>query len=99
MITLNKKDFIRNAEVYKLMANAKRLEILNLLSDKELTVKDISSKTGMRMSNLSQHLSILRMSHLLTTRRDGQNIYYRIIDPKIVTPCKVLKELRTSRKI
>lgn len=91
---LPQEAYERNATVYKAMGSPKRLEILNILKNRELTVEQIIQTLGIRKANVSQHLAILRYHHLVTTRRDGQRIYYRIIDPKIVEPCKILHDLR-----
>ena len=89
-----KEVYQKNAELYKVMANAKRLEILNTIKDKEVTVNELSKVLGTRKSNTSQHLAYLRLVGLVLTRRQGKNIFYRIADPRIVEPCKIFKELR-----
>jgi ArsR family transcriptional regulator len=88
-----------NAEIYKVLANAKRLEILNIIKDKEATVNEISRVLGTRKSNTSQHLAYLRYLRLVTTRRSGKNVFYKIVDPRIVEPCKIFKELREKKII
>jgi len=79
------------------MANAKRLEILNTIVDREATVNELSKILGTRKSNTSQHLAYLRYVGLVTTRRQGKNVFYKISDPKIVEPFKILNELRVRR--
>lgn len=92
-----KEVYKKNAELYKVMANAKRLEILNLIVVREATVNELSKAIGIRKSNTSQHLAYLRYVGLVTTRRHGKNVFYKITDPKIVEPCKIFNELRTSK--
>ena len=93
-----KKDvYMKNAVMYKVMANAKRLEILNTIRDREATVNELSEVLGTRKSNTSQHLAYLRYLGLVTTRRQGKNIFYKISDPKIVEPCKIFKDIRESK--
>lgn len=79
------------------MANPKRLEILNTIMDKEATVNELSEVLGTRKSNTSQHLAYLRYLGLVTTRRQGKNIFYKITDPGIVAPCAIFKELREKK--
>lgn len=93
----SKKVYQKNAELYKVMANAKRLEILNTIVDREATVNELSKILGTRKSNTSQHLAYLRYVGLVTTRRQGKNVFYKISDPKIVEPFKILNELRVRR--
>jgi len=95
----SKDVYKKNAMIYKVLANAKRLEILNIVKDKEANVNDLSAILGTRKSNTSQHLAYLRYLGLVSARRDGKNIYYKITDPRIVEPCKIFKELRDKGKL
>jgi len=94
---LPRKAYERNAETYKILANSKRLEILNLLREQEMSVEDIIKTLGIAKANVSQHLSLLRHAKLVTVRRDGLKGYYNIIDPRIVEPCRILHELAQSK--
>lgn len=94
------KDFYRKcSELFKVMSNPKRLEILNIIKDKEVTVNEISKELGTRKSNTSQHLAYLRYVGIVQARRDGKNIFYKLADPKIVEPCKILSEVKLSKFI
>ena len=88
-----KEVYQRNAEIYKLLANPIRLEILNIIKTREATVDELSDIVGIRRANTSQHLSILRHLKVVKVRRNGKNIYYRIANPLIVEPCRILKEI------
>lgn len=87
----------KNAEIYKILANPKRLEILNLLREQEMPVEELVKTLGIPKSNVSQHLALLRHAKLVTVRRNGLNGYYNIIDPRIVEPCRILHQL--SQKV
>lgn len=87
----------RNAEIYRVLANPKRLEILNSIKSREATVNEISELLGIRRVNASQHLTILRHLRVVTVRRDGRNAFYKIANPKIVEPCRILKEIWEER--
>jgi len=91
---LPQEAYLKNAHIYKILANSKRLEILNLLKGGELGVEQILKITKLSKANLSQHLALMRHNGIVHTRRDGLNIYYRIVDPRIVAPCKILHSLR-----
>ena len=93
----SKEVYRKNAELYKVMANPKRLEILNYIVDKEATVNELSKMLGTRKSNTSQHLAYLRYVGLVTTRRQGKNVFYKITNPRIVEPCRIFNELRASK--
>ena len=62
----------------KAMANAKRLEILNNLSHHEMSVGALQQKLGLSQSALSQHLAVLRQADIVQTKREKQQIFYRI---------------------
>jgi ArsR family transcriptional regulator len=90
----NKEFYIKNAEIFKVMSNAKRLEIMDIISAKEVTVNEISKSLGARKSNTSQHLAYLRYVGIVNARREGKNIYYKLIDPKIMEVCKTLADVK-----
>lgn len=87
----------RNAETYKILANPKRLEILNLLREQEMSVDELIKTLGVSKANVSQHLALLRHANLVTVRREGLNGYYNIIDPRIVEPCRILHQLAQEK--
>ena len=95
----SKDVYKKNAMLYKVMANAKRLEILNTLKVREATVNELSKVLGTRKSNTSQHLAYLRLLGLVSARRQGKNIFYKLVDARIVEPCKIFKELREQKKL
>ena len=80
------------AQVCKIFSNAKRLEILNLLKTGEMTVSDLTKTLKATKANTSQHLKVMRMSGILTTRRDGTSIYYRITNKKLANACSLMQE-------
>lgn len=69
------------AELLKLLANDQRLIILCRLSEAEMSVSELGEHVSLAQSALSQHLAKLRAQRLVATRRDGQNIYYRLASP------------------
>ena len=91
---LPREAYHKNAMIYKILANSKRLEILNILKKRETSVEDLLLITKLPKANLSQHLALMRHNGLVIPRRNGLNIFYRIIDPRIVEPCKILHDLR-----
>ena len=79
------------AEFCKGMAHPKRIQILRTLKTGEKTVNELARLTGIPQANMSQHLSLLRQIGLLSTRRDGTNIYYSISDHRIVEACDLVR--------
>ncbi|MCA6106135.1 ArsR/SmtB family transcription factor [Bradyrhizobium cenepequi] len=65
------------------MANAKRLMVLCNLLDGERSVGELAEIVGLSSAALSQHLGKMRALDLVTTRRDGQTIYYRLASREV----------------
>lgn len=95
---LPKSTYAKNAGIYKILANSKRLEILNLLREQEMSVEDLIKELDIAKANMSQHLALLRYANLVTVRREGLRAYYNIIDPRIVEPCRILHQLSLKKK-
>ena len=89
----SKKIYQRNAEIYKLLANPIRLEILDILQDREVSLEELSDIIGIRKPNTSQHLAILRYLRVVTVRRQGQKAFYKLTDKRITEPTKILQKL------
>jgi len=81
------------ANVCLAMANPKRLQILNLLKYKEMSVSEIINITKLPKANVSQHLSILRQQGIVAYRREGTSVFYRIANPKISEACSIMREV------
>lgn len=64
--------------------------ILWSLLDGELTVTEIADEVGTSLQNISQHLALLKERNVVSARRNGQTIYYRIADHEWLKDCPVL---------
>ena len=78
-------------EIFRTIASQKRLELIQLLHTRELTVSEITDMLDIRQSNVSQHLSELRKAKIVATRKDGTSVYYRLADPRIAQACELVK--------
>ena len=90
---MNKKIYEMHAEICKVFTNPRRLEIISLLRDGERTVTELSGLAGVPQANVSQHLTVLRQNNVVSTRRKGANIYYKIANPKIIQACDLMREV------
>ena len=70
--------FAQFAEVAKTLGHAHRLDLLEHIAQGERSVDTLAQKAGLTIANASQHLQQLRRAGLVTTRRDGKFIYYRL---------------------
>ncbi len=77
-------------DVFKIIANQKRLEIIQLLSKKELNVSEMITMLGLRQSNLSQHLSLLRQHKIVSVSKRGREAYYKLADNNIAEAVKLI---------
>jgi ArsR family transcriptional regulator len=66
------------------LANAYRIEIVELLGQGERTVEQVAQRLGLLFANASQHLRLMRQAGLLISRREGKNVYYGLRDPGVV---------------
>lgn len=85
----------RATRMLKLLASEHRLMILCRLFEGEASVSDLADYLGQPIAGTSQHLAKMRAENLVTTRRDGQTIYYSIGDPAaqhiVSTLCQIYK--------
>lgn len=97
--------FELHAAVCKTLSHPKRLEIIDALrGDQELSVSELAKRLAITKANVSQHLSLMRQQHMVTTRRDGVTVLYSLANPKILVAYdalrKALKEqLETDGKL
>ena len=89
---------IEAARLLKLLANSQRLIILCRLMHSEMSVGELGEHVDLSQSALSQHLARLRAERLVSTRRDGQLIYYRIADANAEKLVEALCELYGGKK-
>jgi ArsR family transcriptional regulator len=81
------------ARLLKALSNEHRLMILCKLTEGELSVGDLSSLVGCQIPNMSQHLSVLRTAGLVTTRRDGSTVFYRLADPRVLEAYRLIQDI------
>lgn len=75
----------------KVLSNPDRLLLLCELTQRELCVGELEQRVGVVQPTLSQQLGVLRDEGLVSTRRDGKNIYYRIDSPQTFAVLTVLQ--------
>lgn len=68
-------------QILKSLADDTRLRIINLLKKRPLSVNEICAVLGKEQSNISKHLSRLRLTGVVTDRRKGNNVFYALAQP------------------
>ena len=84
------------AELFRVLGHPVRVSILELLADGERTVGDLQQALGLEASSTSQHLGALRNRDVLTARRDGKNVYYRINDAHTTELLELARKIISS---
>ncbi|MCW3062689.1 MAG: metalloregulator ArsR/SmtB family transcription factor [Capsulimonas sp.] len=79
------------AAVFQALAHPTRIAILELLRDQEVAVSVILERIGLEPANASQHLAVLRARHIVTSRKEGNQVFYSIRDPMIVEILDIMR--------
>mgnify|MGYP000532402348 CR=1 FL=1 len=82
--------FEKTAEIFRVMSAPMRLRIISALCHGEKNVGELLAEIETTQPNMSQHLSTLFKAGVLGKRREGVQIYYRIINERVVTLCRAV---------
>lgn len=85
--------YLRHAEMCKALSNPIRLEVIDILRDGELSVTELSKRLNTGLGNLSQHLVMMRRRGILVSRKEGNLVYYRLANPKMLKAFDILREI------
>jgi DNA-binding transcriptional ArsR family regulator len=83
----------RQARICQVLSDPKRLRIVSLLRDGEYSVGELADTLGVAYPNVSQHLNVMRDGGLVTTRRSGTSVYYRLAYPRIAEACDAVRQV------
>src|SRR5436309_9440519 len=81
------------AEVAKALASGRRAEIADVLAQGERSVDDIAEEIGQSVANTSHHLRAMARAGLVTTRRDGTRIFYRLASERVAELWAALRDV------
>jgi rhodanese-related sulfurtransferase/DNA-binding transcriptional ArsR family regulator len=85
--------FVQFAAVAKSLGHAHRLELLEQLAQGERSVEMLADRTGLSIANASQHLQQMLRTGLVTNRRDGKFVYYRLADDAVLDVLAALRRV------
>jgi DNA-binding transcriptional ArsR family regulator len=71
------------AGIFQALAHPSRVAIVEYLRHGEMSVGQLCEKVGIEQANASQHLAVLRNKHLVETRKEGNQNFYRLRDPQL----------------
>ena len=82
-----------HANICHTLSNPKRLEFIDRLRTRELSVTELAAALEISQANLSQHLAIMRQRGIVKTRREGLNVFYELSNPKIIQACDLMRQV------
>lgn len=82
--------FDKAAELFRVMSAPMRLKIISSLCNAEKNVGELLSEINTTQPNMSQHLNTLYQAGVLGKRRDGVQIFYRIVDERVASMCRAV---------
>jgi DNA-binding transcriptional ArsR family regulator len=76
------------ARRFRVLAEPMRIRLLDRLRDGEATVSELSEELSASQQNVSKHLAVLADAGMLGRRKDGNRVYYRIVDESVFALCE-----------
>jgi DNA-binding transcriptional ArsR family regulator len=89
----------RQASVCGIFSNAKRVLILWALMKQEMSVSEIATAIEASLQNTSQHLRLMEDRGILVSYREGQQVYYGIVDHDLMKGCRLLRQAPQIRSV
>lgn len=96
---MNEENYVfeQVAHYFGLLADPTRLRILSCLCAEERPVKEVVETVGLTQANISRHLNILFRAGVVARRREGNSVFYRVVDPNFVDICRTVSITVASR--
>jgi ArsR family transcriptional regulator len=82
-----------HAEMCKVFSNATRLMVLNVLREREMTVAAIAERLGVALGTVSPHLLMMKQRRVLVSRKQGNQVFYRLANPKMLQAFDLIREI------
>jgi rhodanese-related sulfurtransferase/DNA-binding transcriptional ArsR family regulator len=95
--TMKRELYQSIAKVAQALASGNRLQLLEFMAQGERSVDALAAMAGVTVANASQHLQALRRAGLVTARKDGQRVYYRVAGDDVVRLYDGLRVVAESR--
>ncbi len=89
----NRRVYAMQAEICRGLAHPVRLEVVHLLGTRELAFGDLFAQMQVSKPKLSQHLAVLRQAGIVTARRAGAHVFYRLKYPEIESACEAVAQV------
>jgi DNA-binding transcriptional ArsR family regulator len=79
------------ANIFQALAHPTRIAIVEVLRDGELAAGTIIERLGLEQANASQHLAILRAKQIVSSRKEGNQVFYSVRDPRLIEVLDVMR--------
>jgi rhodanese-related sulfurtransferase len=89
--------FTQFAQIAGAFASPKRIEIIDLLAQGERHVEALAREAGLAVANTSRHLQVLKAAHLVASRKEGLQVFYRLADPMVLRGHRAIQALSEAR--
>jgi DNA-binding transcriptional ArsR family regulator len=78
------------AERFRALSEPTRIKLLDRLREGEATVLELTELIGTTQQNVSKHLGVLQRSGIVARRKQGNFVYYRIVDEGVLSLCEAV---------
>lgn len=79
------------ASIFQALGHPTRIAIIEVLRNGELPAGVIIERLGIEQANASQHLSVLRLKHIVTSRKEGNQVFYSVRDPLLIEVLDIMR--------
>lgn len=94
----DRRVFKQQAQVLKALANESRLMIIDRLARGECSVGELTRLVGSDQSTVSKHLAVLRSHGIVDDRREGNNVFYKLLTPCVLSFFACASQVITDRR-
>jgi ArsR family transcriptional regulator len=85
--------FERQARICRAFGHSARLQILDKLGQGEFGVSELQAALGISKTNVSQHVAVLKSAGVLSTRREGKQVYCSLAMPEVKQACQLIRKV------
>lgn len=79
------------ANIFQALSHPTRIAIVEQLRNGELTAGEIIERLGLEQANASQHFAVLRAKNIVTSRKEGNQVFYNVRDPLLIEVLDILR--------
>ena len=90
--SMNDRECRMMAEFFTIFSNPTRLQVFCALQDGRKTVSALAEHAGVSLSNVSQHLRLMRDKGAVVTEKEGQHVFYTLVDPRFVEAAGLIRD-------